>query len=279
MNEGYLIVNCKNENLTQVEFLIKSIRFFDPERPISIITGEKNLRGSLPYVDKVINIDIDENITKVYFESLLKSPYEKTIAFLPDQILTDFNPNVWENLRGMNSIVMPKTKQNFNGEKLDATAYYQGTIEEKTFGQSSILNAVFFNKSKGCDYIFGTAVLISAHYEQAKFIDFVVENELDSLPSFPDYMWPEWLLTFLHKILGFKITKFDFINCIDLSKRENSYINDNWSKRPWTEFLSYWVNELGSIKIENYVQSGLVKYSTSAWLTESTLTNLRKKFI
>ena len=47
----------------------------------------------------------------------------------------------------------------------------------------------------------------------------------------------------------------------------------------WPEFLSYWVNEQGDIKIENYVQLGLVKYNTSAWLTDSTLINLRKKFI
>lgn len=282
MNEGYLIVNCVKSNLTQVELLIKSIRFFDKERPISIVTNEPDLVKYLLYVDNDIFLDpetVFNNDTALYFQSLLKSPYEKTIAFLPDQILTNFNPEVWENLRGMNSIVIPKTRSNFNGEQLPNSVYYHSAIEEKSFGEGSILNAIFYNKNKGCDYALGMAVLISIYYNQNEYIDFFSEFENNAMPAFPEYIWPGWIISLIGKILSFKLSKFDFIDCIDLSLRENSYINDQWSKKPWSEFLSYWVNESGNIKIENYIQSGLIKYNTNAWLTENTLTNLRKKFI
>lgn len=279
MNEGYLILNCSAENLIQAELLIKSIKFFDSTRPISIVTHENGLAQKLPYVDKEVLLTTDpEIITANFFHSLLNSPYEKTIALAPDQILTNFNPEVWENLRGMNSIVLPKHRHNFTGEILPQSAYHHSSIEEKSFGDSSILNAVFFNKSKGCDYVFGLAVVVASQYDQNELIDFFAEEPDNAMPPFPEYLWPEWLMTMLSKILSIKVSKFDFMECIDLSIRENSYSNENWARRPWPEFLSYWVNEQGSIKIENYVQLGLVKYTTNAWLTETTLANLRKKY-
>jgi hypothetical protein len=279
MTEGYLIVDCKMKNLTQVELLIKSIRLFDKERPISIIAHEENLKKYLLYIDQEIYIKPDDIVSATYFHSLLASPYTKTIAFKSDQILTNFSIDVWENLRGMNSIVIPKTRSSFNGDLLDYSLYTEGSTEQKSFGEGSIIDAIFFNKDKGCDYVFGMAVLIASKYNQNEIIDFFSEVENNAMPPFPQYLWPEWLMSLMYKILGFKITKFDFVNLIDLSIRENSYVNDQWSKKPWPEFLSYWVNEQGDVKIENYVQLGLVKYNTSAWLTNDTLTNLRKKFI
>lgn len=281
MSEGYLITDCSMKNLTQVELLIKSIKCFDPTKPISIIAHEKNLKKYLLYVDNEIFIEKNKRSipTAVYFHSLLQSPYEKTITFQPDQLLTDFDPSVWENLRGMNSIVLPKTRFSFNGQTIDSSIYHKGDLEEKSFETSSILNSLYFNKTKGCDYVFGMCVLIASKYNQHTFIDFLAANELTSMPTLPEYLWPEWLMTLMYKILPAKMTKFDYLHCVDLSIRENSYVNNNWSKRPWTEFLSYWVNETGSIKIENFVQNGLIKYNTSAWLTEETLANLRKKYI
>jgi hypothetical protein len=279
MTEGYLIVNCNMKNLTQVELMIKSIRLFDKERPISIIAHEENLKKYLLYIDQEIYLEPSTILSATYFHSLLASPYTKTIAFNPDQILTNFNIDVWENLRGMNSIVIPKTRSSFNGDLLDYSLYTEGATEKKSFGEGSIIDAIFFNKDKGCDYVFGMAVLIASKYNQNEIIDFFADIENNAMPPFPQYLWPEWLMSLMYKILGFKITKFDFVNLIDLSIRENSYVNDSWSKKPWSEFLSYWVNDHGDIKIENYVQLGLVKYNTSAWLTNDTLTNLRKKFI
>jgi hypothetical protein len=279
MSEGYLITNCSADNLLQVELLVKSIKYFDKERPVSIVTHEPGLVEKLSYIDKEVVLTTDpEIVTANYFHSLLNSPYEKTIAFLPDQLLTNFNPEVWENLRGMNGIVLPKHRYNFNGEVLPQSLYHHGSIEEKSFNDSTVLNAVFFNKSKGCDYVFGLAVVIASQYDQNDFIDFFGEIPDNAMPTLPEYLWPEWLMTLLSKILSIKVTKFDFVECIDLTTRENSYNNENWARRSWPEFLSYWVNQQGSIKIENYVQLGLIKYTTNAWLTETTLANLRKKY-
>lgn len=277
MSEGYLILNCKNNNELQVELLVKSIRFFDKSRPISII-GKIDNTSIANIIDKLIKIELPDQdiVVAEYFKSLLESPYEKTIAFLPDQILTDFDVNIWENLRGLNSIVLPKTIKNYNNEVISESDYYLRSIEKQTFDENSILNAVYYNKSKGCDYIFGLAITMASQYDQNKFIEFGSNFENHAMPSWPEYIWPEWLMTLLFKIFPNLITKYDFINSIDLSLRENSH-DKNWANKIWPEFLSYWINESGSIKIENFVQLGLIKYNTTSWLNDINLNNLRKK--
>jgi len=279
MSEGYLIVGCSMKNLTQVELLAKSIRLADPARPISIISHEAGLKDYILHIDQEILFESKRmNSTAVYFHSLLKSPYEKTIAFLPDQLLIDFNTDVWENLRGMNSIVIPKTVKSFNGEIISADQTARGQIEQQSFSEQSVLNAIFFNRNKACDYIFGMCSLLAHNYNQNTFIDFFA-GQNHSMPSFPEKIWPSWLLSMMAQMLPAKITKFNFLECVDLSPREQCYTNNNWATKAWPEFLSCWVNDTGSIKIENFVQTGLVKYNTSSWLTDANLTNLRRRYI
>jgi hypothetical protein len=279
MSEGYLIVGCSMKNLTQVELLAKSIRLADPARPISIISYDAGLKDYILHIDQDIIFESRRmNSTAAYFHSLLKSPYEKTIAFLPDQLLIDFNTDVWENLRGMNSIVIPKTVKSFNGEIIPADQTARGQIEQQSFGEQSVLNAIFFNRNKACDYIFGMCSLLAHNYNQNTFIDFFAKQP-NNMPSFPEKIWPSWLLSMMTQMLPAKITKFNFLECVDLSPREQCYTNNNWATKAWPEFLSCWVNDTGSIKIENFVQTGLVKYNTSSWLTDANLTNLRRRYI
>lgn len=270
MSEGYLIVNSEENNTLEVELLIESIKRIDPTRPVGVIANNENLK--FIEADDVIYIN-EENPTVRYFKSLLASPYTKTIALLPDQILTQFNIDSWENLRSFDAIIIPKHRYSFNNSIIDASLYSTSHTEIKSFGIDSIHNAVFFNKDKGCDNIFGLAVILSASYDQGNYIDFFAEKE-NSMPPFPKYIWPTWLLSLIQSITDGKILTLDFMHCIDLSKQENNYFNNNWTKR-WSEFLTYWVNEKRELKIENFVQKGLVKYQSNSWLTDEVVTNLK----
>jgi hypothetical protein len=270
MSEGYLIINSTAENKTEVDILIASIKRIDPSRAISVVTNDKTI--SFIEADEIIFLE-EQNPTLSYFKSLLLSPYTKTISFLPDQILTMFDTNIWENLRSLNSIVIPKNKFLFNNEIINPNMYTTSSTELKSFEIESIPNAIYFNKDKGCDDVFGLAVILSANYDQDAYIDFFVDKE-HSMPPLPKFIWPSWILSMLRLTTDEKIYAFDFIHCIDLSIQENNYINNNWTKR-WSEFLTYWVNEQGVIKIENFVQHGLIKYESDAWLTKDTLKNLK----
>ena len=275
MSEGYLILNCTRENLVQIELLAKSIRFFDNTRPICILINDESLTDDLSIIGSCIVIEDDDNVTLRYYKSLLASPFAKTIAFMPDQILTNFNVQIWENLRSMSSIVLIKNRYSYNERILDPALYYHSSIEEKSFGNSSILNTIYFNKDKGCDYVFGFGVMLSSSYDRDQILEHFSSVE-HNLPVFPKYLWPEWTMTLLYETLTFKFSKFDFIHCIDLSRQENNYNNPNWSSMTWSEFLNYWVSDLGQIKIENFVQLGLVKYINTSWLSEESILHLRK---
>ena len=270
MSEGYLITNSTAENRTQVDILIASIKKIDPLRQVSVVTNDKSI--SFIEADQIIYLE-EQNPTLAYFKSLLSSPYNKTISFLPDQILTMFDTNVWENLRSLNSIVIPKNKFLFNDEIINPNLYPTSSAELKSFDLESIPNAIYFNKDKNCNDVFGLAVILSANYHQDDYISFFVDKE-HSMPPLPEFIWPSWVLSMLRSITDEKIQTFDFVHCIDLSIQANNYINNNWTRR-WSEFLTYWVNEQGVIKIENFVQHGLIKYESDAWLTKETLKNLK----
>jgi hypothetical protein len=270
MSEGYLIINGTEDNTLEVDLLIESIKKIDPTRPVGVVVNDKSLK--FIEADDIIVVD-EINPTSLYFKSLLASPYNKTIAFLPDQLLTAFNTRIWENLRGFDAVILPKNRYSFNGNVIDPALYMTGQTEVKSFDISSIPNAIFFNKDKECDYIFGLAIILCASYSQHDYIDFFADTE-NSMPPFPKYIWPSWVLSFVQSITDKKILTFDFVHCIDLTKQENNYVNNNWTRR-WSEFLTYWVNETGDLKIENFIQNGLVKYESSAWLTDETRTNLK----
>jgi len=271
MSEGYLIVNGDVDNQVEIDLLIHSIKKIDPTRPVSVIVNNKDIK--FIKADKVIYLK-DKNPTLCYFQALLATPYTKTIALLPDQLLTAFDTTVWENLRGLDSIILPRNRYSFNSQIIDPVLYNNPSTELKNFGLCSIPNAIFFNKDKGCDNIFGLATILCANYDQDNYINFFADKEHE-MPSFPKFIWVGWVLSLLQVITSGKISTYDFMHCIDLSKQENNFVNNNWTRR-WSEFLTYWVNDSSTLKIENFVQLGLVKYETIGWLTEETLLNLKK---
>lgn len=275
MTEGYVIINCSSNSVVesvQVELLAKSIRRADPSRPITLVaTSASFINPVASFCDAVIVED--PNPTSRYFKSLLASPYTKTIAFQPNQLLTKFNPLVWENLRSMTAIVLPKTIHGFNDATLDPNVYMKGSIETQSYEESSIVNTLYFDKNKGCDDVLGLAVILSASYSRDTYIDFFKDQE-HYMPSFPEYIWDSWVMTLMKQITESKISEYDFVHCIDLSTQENNIQNSKWTGK-WCDFLSYWVNELGELKVENFVQQGLVHYGTNAWLGSNEIKNLR----
>ena len=175
MSEGYLIINGTEDNALEVDLLIESIKKIDPTRPVGVVVNDKSLK--FIEADDIIVVD-EINPTSLYFKSLLASPYNKTIAFLPDQLLTAFNTRIWENLRGFDAVILPKNRYSFNGNVIDPALYMTGQTEVKSFDISSIPNAIFFNKDKGCDYIFGLAIILCASYSQHDYIDFFAKLQL-----------------------------------------------------------------------------------------------------
>lgn len=278
MNEGYLIVNATNDNLKQVELLVHSIKKIDKSRPIIIASCNTDLK-TISGITDIVTVENVDNKVLQYFKCLLASPLDKTIALLPDQILTEFNVDVWESLRGMGPIVIPEKKLNFAGDRIWPSAYWMDSMEEKTFGHASVINAIYLDQACGARDVLGLAIDICSSYQQQEFLTWVKQQsdlgESLSLPIFPEFLWEQWILSFLRTVLQEKIRQFDFVNCIDLSIQENNFWNPIWSKEAWNKFLTYWVTDKSEIKIENFIQKGLIKYQHAGWLSEENLTLLK----
>lgn len=271
MSEGYIIPLLTEENVEQVEMLACSIKRIDPLRKVVAIAREQ--QNSIKGVDQIKVLDgLCDDDTFNYFFSLLHSPFDKTIAFLPDQILTKFNTDVWEGLRGLGSMVMLENRSSFSGERIDEAAYWKGDIEIKSFGFASNINAIYFDKKQDAADILGFAIKLCGNYNHTGALEWSKEKNSSGedvfLPFFPEFLWPEWVLSFARSVLPDKIISFNFLNSIDLGKQEMNHWAPIWSKEPWSRFLNYWVTDTGEIKIENFVQHGLVKYQHVGWITD-----------
>ena len=110
---------------------------------------------------------------------MLNSPFDKTIAFYPDQVLTAFNTGVWESLRGMGSMVVLSSRSAFNGDPVPESQYWKGDIEIKSFGFATNLNAIYFDKDKDARDIIGLAITICGNYNHDAALEWV--NEKNSL--------------------------------------------------------------------------------------------------
>lgn len=281
MTEGYLITGVNADNLKYLELMINDINHLDPSRKISIAGSNTGLiENSL--IDSKIEFDveyIEKNPNIIYFSSVMQSPYDRTIVFLPDQLLTEFNTEVWENLRGLGPIVFPKTRKSFSYEDIPNAAYSGASVEEKTFGFSVILNCAYYDKTLGSDSLLGFAVNLAASYSFEDYVTWFGENKQQQdilLPSFPKWITPSWVMCLLKAISPEKIKFYDFITCIDLGIQDNNYWNKRWSELSWNKFLSYWVTDNGDVKIENFIQKGLIKYETTGWINEKNFKILNK---
>lgn len=271
MNEGYLIPLLNDSNVAQVELLACSIKAIDQTRRV-VAVANKEFTG-IKGVDLIITPEgLCDDDTFNYFYGLLKSPFDKTIAFLPDQILTKFNVDVWESLRGLSGVVIPKTRNSFSGEQIGNEVYWTSSMELKSFGLASNLNAVYLNKEKDAQDILGFALQICGTYDQKSAMDWSMNKQSASeeicLPFFPDFLWIEWVMSFIRSVASEKIMEFDFLNSVDLGLQEMNHWSPNWSKEPWTRFLNYWVTDQAELKIENFIQHGLIKYQHTGWLTD-----------
>jgi hypothetical protein len=275
MNEGYLIIGANKDTVRQTNLLISSIRYNDPTRPVAVATQDKSIQKEFT-ADTVVVVPYEDDITTV-FKSYLLSPYEKTIAFQTNQLLTDFTPSVWENLRGMNSIVILKTRHSHCMSAIDPMVYYKSSTEQKSFSTHSLINAIYFNKEQGSDYVFGLAVVIASNYDQNLLIDYF-SNKENSMPAFPKYIWPEWLMSLFYQCLEYKIVKYDFVRLIDLRRREMIDQQDDWNSSNWQDFLTYWVTQDGLVKIENFIQLGLIQFRGDEWLDDRYIKHLESRF-
>lgn len=280
MKEVY-IINCEtDQQVVSVNMLSKSIRHFDSTREIVVATP---LAAEL-FLNQVTihNYELSSNPTLNYFKAVVDVKCDRAIYFKTDQLLTHFTTDCWETLRNLSSIVTLKTRLNFAGNEINPDVYYQDNINLSTLKDTKNINAVYFDFSKNARQLLGFCIDFCSDYDYNKVQDF--SNELKQqevqnfLPAFPEFIWPSWVISFVSLLFDEDFIEFDFLDNIDLSLQEYNITDSVWSNKSWNQFLSFWVTEQGQIKIENFIQSGLIKYQNTAWLNDNILGRIQRAY-
>jgi hypothetical protein len=280
MKEVY-VIHCENENeILSTELLLKTIKHFDSSRQIIVTTPLSADRFS---VGIVVNEYTDtNNPTLNYFKAIVDVDCDRAIYFKSDQLLTHFSSECWEALRNLSSIVTLKTRFSFSGETINPALYYQDNININNLSTTKNVNAVFFDFTKTARQLLGFCIDFSSDYNYKNIRTYITEQINNgtqiNLPTFPEYIWPSWVLSYVSLVFEEEFIEFDFLENIDVSKQEYNTGDHIWSSRSWNKFLSYWISDHGQIKIENFIQSGLLKYQTTAWLDDIIIDKLQTAY-
>ena len=273
MKEVY-IINCESESdVASTNLLAKTIRKFDTTREIIVTTPNPNSE-----FEKFTQVHVYEstaNPTLNYFKAAVNVECDRAIYLKSDQLLTHFSTDCWETLRNLSSIVTLKTRLGFSGREINPDNYYQDNVNLATLKTTKNINAVYLDYSKQARQLLGFCIDFCSNYNyndvQNYIIDMVTDNNINNLPSFPEFIWPSWLVSFASLVFEDEFIEFDFLDNIDLSRQEYNIIDHIWADTNWNKFLSYWVTEQGQFKIENFIQSGLIKYQNTQWFNDDII--------
>lgn len=280
MKEVY-IINCENESeILSAELLAKCIKHFDSSRDVIISTTQPPSKFSSGL--NIVQYTDTSNPTLNYFKAIVDVECDRAIYFKPDQLLTHFTDECWETLRNLSSIVTLKTRLSFSGEPINPQVYYQDSINLSNLSATKNVNAVYFDFTKHGRQLLGFCIDFASDYDYKNIKKYVADQinngEQINLPTFPEYIWPSWILTYTSLVFDDEFIEFDFLDNIDVSKQDYNTADHIWSSRSWNKFLSYWISDSGQLKIENFIQSGLLKYQTTAWLDEIIIEKLQTAY-
>jgi hypothetical protein len=271
MKEAY-VIHCEDDKQVQsAELLATTLKFYDSSRPIVVVTP--CTPTSFKVIKEVRAYESTSNPTLNYFKAIVDLDYDRILYFKPDQLMTHFTIDAWETLRNLSSVVTLEDRLDFAGEKILPDVYYQDSINIKTIQKTTNVNVVYFDFSKSARQLIGFCIDFSSDYSYESAQLFVraakdAGTAVD-LPQFPEYIWPSWLLSFASIVFDEEFIKFNFVDNIDLSRQEFNIKDSIWASKRWNHFLSHWFTERGQLKIENFIQSGLIKYENIAWITDS----------
>ena len=271
MKEAY-VIHCENDKQVQsAELLATTLKFYDSSRIVAVTTPCN--ATAFKVITTVHTYESTSNPTLNYFKAIVDLDYDRILYFKADQLMTHFTTDAWETLRNLSSVVTLADRLDFSGEKIQPEVYYQDSINLKTVQETTNTNVVYFDFSKSARQLIGFCIDFSSDYSYESVQSFVRDmrdlgNHVD-LPNFPEYIWPSWVLSFTSKVFDDEFIKFNFVDNIDLSRQELNIKDGIWASKRWNHFLSHWFTEQGQLKIENFIQSGLVKYENIAWITNS----------
>jgi len=238
------------------------------------LTAKKfsNLPTTLITTDPVEASEFDNiivvpgDVTNAFAVGLLSSPYDYTAFIYADSlVLSDIKE--YFNLLDKVNLVTPDA-YDFKGQKLDSQKFIERKILTKNT-MPDVWTNFFLYRTEAIKEISNTTLDIIAVWQNVLkmscteySVDTELKNKINS--AFAIALKACGLNNNAH---GVKFT--------NLSKQTNNTALTHLANKDWHQLLSFWATDDNLVKIENYVQSGVVHYG-STWLNSPRSNSIKQ---
>lgn len=229
--------------------------------PTTLITTEPITADEF---DKIVVAPGD--VTNAFAVGLLSSPYKHTAFIYADSlVLSDITE--YFTLLDKVDLVTPDA-YDFKGQKLDSQLF----IERKIITKNSLPDVwtnFFLYRTEAIKELSNTTSDIIAVWAdvlkmscQEYSVDTELKNKINS--AFAISLKACGLNNNAHAV------KFT-----NLSRQTNNTMLKHLADKDWYQLLSFWATDDNLVKIENYIQTGVVHYGSS-WLNESRSNSIKQ---
>jgi hypothetical protein len=268
MTKGIVVLAQNNETDDYVEqacLLAMSLQIHNDVR-ISLITNDQVPEEYISLFDKIIPIPFGdsaedsewkvENRWKIYHAS----PYDETIVMDTDMLVLQ-NIDVWWNFLSNYEMYFTSKVLNYRGETAN-TDYYR-----KTFVENNLPNLFsgfhYFKKCEFAQEFYTWLELVVNNWET------FYEQHLES-PSRPKHLSIDVCAAIVAKILDCesfitnKISKFPSFTHMKQHCQGWSSVQSSWQDQ-----MGVYISKDGSLKIGNYLQTGVLHYTEKDFVEKS----------
>lgn len=270
MNNGYLIPAISEAERRQAVALAYSIRIHNPEAQVSLVVGELgdieqweeepfDTIIEYPFAYKVNPRSNDWQLWWV-------TPYENTIVMDSAMIVSCDMQTIWDYCIYTHDIVFPGTIKDFRGDAWGHDERY--TWLEKYNIQPMYTAWFFFKKTEDTmDYF--------------KLGDPYMQNyiEVFNLRFEPQHVPKDYENNIMHGVIANDSARTDIVDN-NLQYTDMDLVSKMFEERVprWTDYLNVWVRGNGTVKIQNFANTGILYYKEPDFLTEDIFNGQRNTY-
>jgi len=211
------------------------------------------------YFDNVHVIEKVDSIERGLIDGLTASLYDRTLFLYSDTLILSDISNIFQWL-DFHDIVLNKKLLDFKGSKITRPLYEQRKIIVRNNLPDVWTNAILYKKTNDFMELTKLTHRIVTFWRQFKE-QFLKEYSID------DKLTLKFNVAFS---LALKLSDVFYTTGLELttlSKQEENTASMSWANLEWFKFLNSWILDNSTIKVENYIQSGIWHY-TKNWVNE-----------
>jgi hypothetical protein len=270
MSKG-IITYANNEQYIKQAVILAVTARKNSNLPVSLVVPESVVVDDSfrNYFDTVISLELSVGPDRGLLDTLTNSPYENTLFLYSDSlVLSDIN-DIYAQL-DFYDIVMNDQLLDFKGSNITRQLYEQRKIIVKNNLTDVWSNAILYKKTDNLlewTKLAHRIITFWQFFRDQHLTEYGIDDKLRL--KFNTALCLAMKLADTTVARGFPLTT--------LSMQEENTASLAWANLDWFVFLNAWILDNGQVKVENYVQSGILHYGKS-WMNDDIYNRLLKVY-